>query len=166
MNIENLSNTYSIKRILDCHLESVYMLCKDNVTYYEHCPLMVTIDSIKEDMTTLPPGKLIEDKYSIGFWQGEVLIAVMDLVDGYPDRHTAYIGLFMMHKHYQAKGIGSNIIQEVQKSLKLSGAKNIELAYAKGNEQSKRFWERNGFIPRGDEVTLEKHIAIPMKIKL
>lgn len=166
MNIQNLSNTYSVRTILDCHLKSVYILCKENVIYYEYCPPMVTIDSLKEEMTALPPGKSIEDKYFIGFWQGDVLIAIMDLVDGYPDKHTAYIGLFMMHKHHQGKGLGSNIIQEVQKKLKLWGYKNIELAYALGNEQSKRFWEKNGFIPRGDEVSLEKHVAVPMKMKL
>ncbi len=35
-------------------------------------------------MTALPPGKAMEDKWFVGFYDGDCLIAVMDLILNYP----------------------------------------------------------------------------------
>lgn len=166
MNIKQLSETYDVRKIADSDIEAVYKLCRENTTYYSYCPPMITINGIQKDMAALPPGKAMEDKYYIGFWKGSGLAAVMDLIDGYPDEHTAYIGFFMMDKHLQSKGIGTGIFREVQKSLTLWGVKNIELAYVKGNRQSEAFWKKNYFIPKGKEVDQGKYIVIPVKKEL
>ena len=47
------------------------------------------------DMTITPPGFTQKDKYFFGFFENQTLIAVMDLVDGYPMPEIAFIGLFM-----------------------------------------------------------------------
>ena len=47
------------------------------------------------DMNALPPNKEMCDKYYLGFYDGEKLIAVMDFIMAYPDELTAFIGFFM-----------------------------------------------------------------------
>ena len=42
----------------------------------------------------------------------------------------------------------------------------IQLAYVKGNPQSKAFWEKNGFLPIGVEHTLPEYTKIVMQRKL
>ena len=46
------------------------------------------------DMSVLPPNKEMCDKYYLGFYDGEKLIAVMDFIMAYPDELTAFIGFF------------------------------------------------------------------------
>lgn len=98
MNISKFSEKYSVRRIQDEDIPKVYSLCKGNPVFYEYCPPEVTMEGIKEDMTVLPPGKSKEDKYYIGFWDGENLVAVMDLILKYPGEETVFIGFFMTEK--------------------------------------------------------------------
>ena len=100
---------------------------------------------MQSDLRLLPPGVARADKYYLGFYQGNTLIAVMDLVDGYPEKETAFIGFFMMKKALQGQGLGSAIIEETAAYLKSIGKAAIRLAIDKDNPQSNHFWNKNGF---------------------
>ena len=94
-------------------IQDIYSLCSKNVLYYKYCPPFVTEQSIICDMIALPPGKEANDKYYVGYYDADKLIAVMDLIMAYPDEHTAFIGFFMMNASYQGKGEGSDIVNRV-----------------------------------------------------
>ena len=72
----------------------------------------MTKESILNDMAALPPRTPRDRKYYLGYFQGEKLIAVLDLILGYPNAATAFIGLFMMAKSEQGQGAGSRIITD------------------------------------------------------
>ncbi len=163
MIIENLSEKYQVKRIEEVDIPEVYALCKSNPLYYQHCPPNVTISSLKEDLTILPKGKKIEDKYYLGFYDSELLVAVIDLISGYPDEETAFIGFFMVDQNIQMKGIGTSIISEVCQYLKKIGFIYVRLGYIKGNPQSETFWIKNHFIKTGDEVQKDDYIIAVMQ---
>lgn len=74
-----------------------------------------------------------------------MLVAIMDLIDGYPDEDCTYIGFFMMNKEIQGKGLGSSIISEALDYLKSIGFTSCRLAIDKDNPQSNHFWKKNGF---------------------
>ena len=100
-------------------------------------------------MHATPPGIGLPDKYFIGFCQEETLIAVMDLIEGYPKPDTAFIGFFMMNKSFQGKGIGTAIIQDTAAYLKTAGKRAIRLAIYQQNPQATHFWKKNGFLVIG-----------------
>lgn len=110
------------------------------------------------DTTALPPGKHSSDKYYVGFFEKEALIAVMDLISDYPETDCGFIGLFMMDDKFQNKGIGSDIIHDVLKYLKLSKFKKVRLSVDKGKTQSYSFWRKNGFyvISENEYIVMEK----------
>ena len=87
----------------------------------------------------MKPGMDLSSKYYIGFFHDEELVAVMDLVDGYPEPVIAYIGLFMVDIRRQGQNIGSAIIRDVESYLKKVGIKKVRLAINKGNPQSTHF---------------------------
>ena len=87
----------------------------------------------------------MDDKYYFGFFDDRELIAIMDLIDGYPKAEIAYIGFFMMNPQYQGKQIGTAIIDEVIDYLLSTGKTSVRLAIDKGNPQSTHFWKKNGF---------------------
>ena len=162
MNIRALSKAYKVSIIKDSDIPAVYELCLGNPQYYEYCPPAVTMESIRADMQALPPGKTAKDKYYIGFWSGEKLIAVMDLVLEYPDKKTAFIGFFMMDASMQGKGIGSGIIKDVCRYLAKSFS-YVRLGYVKGNMQSEHFWTKNKFSPTGTVTQTKDYEIVVMQ---
>ena len=111
-------------------------------------------------MKALPPGKSYDDKYYIGFFENDSLVAIMDLILYYPTKGIAFIGLFMTNIQYQHKGIGSNIISEITMSLKSLGYRKIRLGVDKGNPQSYSFWSKNNF----NVVSEDKYILMELDI--
>lgn len=145
MNINLLSNRYKVKRLTENDIEEIYALCIKNTMYYRHSPPLVSKESVSDDMKALPPGKLMDDKFYLGYFDGDRLIAVLDLIMHFPDEHTAFIGFFMTDVGVQKTGTGSEIISELCGGLSALGISHLRLAWIKGNSQAEHFWHKNGF---------------------
>ena len=97
----------------------------------------------------------IKDKYYVGYFKNEKLIAVLDLIDGYPKKDIVFIGFFMMDINIQKNGIGSAIVNELIKYLTTLEYKEVRLGWINGNLQAEHFWIKNGFCPiKEDRVVL------------
>ena len=166
MDISLLSSRYCVKRLTREDVPRIYALSCGNTLFYKHHPPFVTEDSIRADMVALPPRKTMEDKYYLGFYEGDGLIAVMDLILGFPKEETAFIGFFMMDKEYQGKGIGTALMQEVYAYLKQCGIRFVRLGFAKGNPQSENFWLKNGFERTGVEAQNEGYVVVVLEKEL
>ena len=160
MKIEEFSKKYLVRILNEKDIPIIYNLCCGNPIYYEFCPPFVTQTSILEDMVVLPPGKDKKDKYYVGFFDSDKLIAVMDFIDGYPEKNIAFIGFFMTDTSIQGKGISTEIISELCKYLRQLHYESVRLAYVKGNEQSKGFWHKNNFVENGIETKNENYTAV------
>ncbi len=165
LEIEKLSKTYTVRRLVEEDIEDIYNLCLSNPLYFKHCPPMVTKESIVDDMNALPKSVSIDDKYYIGFYDGCSLIAICDLIMNYPEKDVAFIGLFMVDAKVSGKGIGTKIIVEMIDHFKKIGYKKIRLAWVKSNEQSEHFWLKNGFIviKESDSVALGQRLVVAEK---
>ncbi|NLL77371.1 MAG: GNAT family N-acetyltransferase [Clostridiales bacterium] len=163
MNIELLSTRYRVRPIKTADIPEVLELCKGNPLYYKYCPPAVSIESIQKDLEVLPPGKTPVDKYYLGFYNNESLVAVMDIVFGYPNTETVCIGFFMMERLMQGKGVGTSIITEACQYFKMMGYSFARLGYIKNNSQSKAFWIKNYFEKTGIEVQTEDRVIVTMQ---
>ena len=145
LNATKFSSKYLVRKLTEEDIPLIYSMCLGNQQYYQYCSKQPTIDLIKSDLKITPPGIDISKKYYVGFFEKETLVAVMDLIDGYPDDKIAFIGFFMMNMDFQGNGLGSSIINEVLKYLKNNGFISIRLGIDKNNPQSTHFWKKNGF---------------------
>ena len=68
------------------------------------------------------------------------MVAVMDLIEHYPNQETALLGFFAMNSDLQGQGIGTQIISDSVAYLAQVGFKKVRLGIDKGNPQSKAFW--------------------------
>ena len=164
--VELLSEQYNVRMLTGTDVAAIYALCKENPLYYQYCPPFVTEESIRADMKALPPRKTMEDKYFLGFYEGETLVAVMDLILGFPNDETAFVGFFMVNKQFQGKGIGTALVKEVFEYLKASGFKFVRLCFAKGNPQSEHFWVKNGFERTGVEAQNDGYVVVVLEKEL
>ena len=162
MKIRELSDIYEVRAAGEEDIPDILRLCRGNPMYYRYCPPEVCEENIREDMVKLPPNKGKEDKFYLCFWDKGRITAVVDLILKYPDGETAFIGFFMVNRDCQGKGVGSRIISELLQRLEKEFSK-VRLGYVKGNEQSRRFWEKNGFVPTGKIVKHELYEIVMME---
>lgn len=164
--ISKISSRYKIKRFSEDDIPDILSLCQRNPTYYRHMKMEPTPENLMETLTVLPPGKTMEDKHFVGFYQKETLIALLDLITGYPNIDTAFIGWFMVNKAFQGTGLGTAIITELFSFLKEEGFRFIRLGYVKGNPESKGFWTKNQFLPTGVEYDTAGYTVVVMQREL
>ncbi len=145
LDISKLSSHYQVHRMRDADADDILALCLQNTQYYQYCGKQPSRELILNDLHITPPGIEPPSKYYVGFYDDAALVAVMDLIEGYPDGDACFIGFFMMNKRLQGRQIGSTIIQGVCKDLKEAGFAAVFLGIDKGNPQSTHFWNKNGF---------------------
>ena len=166
MKIESLSRSYHVVRFSEADAEKVFSLYQTNPQYFEAMGDIATLDGAKADLIALPPKKTSDDKYFCGYYDGDELVALMDLILGFPNEQTAFIGLFMVHAAQQGRGVGSNIIADALAYLRFLGFTACRLGYVKTNAQSKAFWLKNGFLPTGVECVQEKYTIVMMEKRI
>ena len=113
MKISHFSKHYQVRKLTEADLEQVLAFYQTNPLYFEHFPPLPSLESLANDLVECPPGKGLSDKYFLGFWDKERLVAILDLIDGYPTAEIAYIGLFMVDSRLAGQGLGSKIIAEL-----------------------------------------------------
>ena len=163
MELSSLSSRYTVRPLLEDDVPQILRLFKGNPLYFEHCPPPPSEDGIRAEMAALPPGKTARDKHYLGFFDGGSLAAVLDLIDGWPDGKTAYIGFFMLDAARQGRGEGSRLVSSCCGALKAAGVCRVRLGFAKGNPQSEAFWRRNGFAQAGAERPADGYVVVPME---
>lgn len=145
IDIAKLSSQYEVRVLGEADAEEILRLCAANTLYYDYCEAQPTREQVLTDLRVTPPGKDRSDKYYLGFYRGGTLMAVLDLIDGYPEPDIAFLGFFMMNAAFQGRGLGSAIITELAAALKGMGKAAVRLGIDKGNPQSTHFWKKNGF---------------------
>lgn len=145
IDMKALSKTCSVRKLGLQDAQRVYELCMTNPQYYEYCGKKPSVGLVERDMTITPPGIPMAQKYYFGFFIRDELIAVMDLIAGYPNSQCAFIGFFMMHGRHQGQGLGTRLVAEVLAYLKELGFTQCRLGIDRENPQSNHFWRKNGF---------------------
>ena len=100
----DFSQKYVVRPLTAGDVDKILALCAENEQFYRYHPPLATRESVLEDLSALPPGKNAADKHYLGFFDGETLVAVLDLIERYPKNDTAYIGFFMTKKERQGYG--------------------------------------------------------------
>ena len=104
MNYTKFSRQYQVRLLCQKDVPDIFLLCAKNKQFYQFCPPFVTEKSIRQDLKALPPRKTAIDKYYLGYFNAKQdLVAVLDLIDHYPDEKTCFIGFFMMEREFQKK---------------------------------------------------------------
>ena len=143
--LSKLSTRYHVRPMHDADADAILAFCLQNDQYYRYCGKQPSRELILHDLRITPPNTSADAKYYVGLYDGEILVAILDLIDGYPDSDTAFIGFFMMNRQLQGRQIGTSVIQELCLYLKETGLKRVLLGIDKDNPQSNAFWAKNGF---------------------
>jgi uncharacterized protein len=98
-------------------------------------------------LTGRPPELPSERKCVLGAFQGETLIAVVDLLRGWPEPSTAHIGLFQVHVAHHGTGLGRRVHTQLLRWLRQwTETTSVRAAVVATNaEQAEPFWAAMGY---------------------
>ena len=101
-----------------------------------------------------PEGLTEDEKIVLGAFVTNRLVAVADLLRGYPNGHTAFIGLLQVHWNHQGLGYGRAAYEQLQRYVETSWPeiRTLRLAIVDTNARiATGFWLRQGFTATGEE---------------
>lgn len=157
--LSEISKEFTVRKIEEKDIEEALKLYQGNPMYFEYCPPEPSYETVYGDMIALPPRTNPKAKFFCGYYKNDELIAILDLIEKYPDKERCFIGFFMVKKELQGEGLGTKIVTELFEYLKSLGYKYVRLGHAYGNPQADHFWKKNGFVDTG-------HIADALQYKI
>jgi RimJ/RimL family protein N-acetyltransferase len=100
--------------------------------------------------SALPQGKTPKDDYFFGIYLGAQMVGCADLLRGYPDEKTAFLGLLLISEPHQNKGLGVRACMELEKmALTWQEVSVIRGSVVESNAIVVSFWKRMGGVDTG-----------------
>ena len=100
-------------------------------------------------LTELPRGREIRSKHAFAVMKDGEAVGLADLVEGYPDEGTVFIGLLAIVESRHRQGIGTAAGHLVEDLARRLGAAKLRLAVVEGNTAGQAFWRKSGFHETG-----------------
>ncbi len=164
--IAELVREYAVRELTAEDIPEMLRLAKSNPLFYQYMRPDPTAESLLADLSALPPRRTLADKHFFGWFDGEKLVAMMDLIWRHPKPDMAFIGWFILDAAVQGKGMGRRLVGDVLAMLKRQGVNEVRLGRIEGNPQSERFWHVCGFEENGLGYDTEDYHVIVMAKKL
>ena len=163
LDIQSLGTGYDVRRLSEGDISDVFALMRGNRRYWRALGVHPKRSRLTEVISQAPEGVGDEGQYLLGFYgdDGE-LVAVLDLITGYPASNGAFIGWFMVEADLQGRGIGSDIFADVRASMKAQGYDHMEVRCPKASEPGVEFWESQGFAVTA-EIEGERYPVLRME---
>lgn len=140
-----------VRELTEEDIPSVLELYHTNMEYFALTGESPDKDTVKSDMSELPEGKSKKDKRFLGFFRVGRLEGVLDILEGYPDADTVYIGLLMTDGRKHRQGTGTAIMRYADAYFFQNKYKKVRLAVIKENRIAFDFWKSLGFDFTGEE---------------
>jgi len=155
LDIQSLGTSYDVRNITAADIADVVSLARSNRRYYRALgirPSRSRLTEIVSNVSAEANSHEGAEAHFVGFYDEEDdLVAVLDLICGYPEADDAYIGWFMVDADLQGQGVGSSIFADVRASMKAQGYDRLELKCPKVSDSAREFWESQGFSLTGSE---------------
>ena len=147
--IDKLSGRSSVRELTRADVPEMLRLAQSNPLFYQYMRPDPTQENLAADLTALPPRRTLADKHFFGWFEGNQMVAMMDLIWHHPKPDMAFIGWFILDGALQGQGLGRRLVSEVLAMLKMQGVTEVRLGRIEGNPQSERFWHACGFAENG-----------------
>ena len=163
LDIQSLGTSYDVRRLDETDISDVVLLARTNRRFYRTLGIKPPRARLTEVVSNVPEGSPDAETYFVGFFDDDnYLVAVLDLICGYPEQDDAFIGWFMVDANLQGQGVGSGIFADVRASMKAQGYDHLELKCPKASESARSFWESQGFEEHGAEEFNGTYAVISM----
>ncbi|WP_338208054.1 GNAT family N-acetyltransferase [Lactiplantibacillus paraxiangfangensis] len=134
--------------------EELLALERSNPEYHRYfSPEPLTTEEVQHDLTATPHTVAPEQKQVFGFYLANRLVAVLDVLNQYPQEQFLFIGLLMVNQAYQRKTVGKVIMTGLMQAAMKSGVVCLQLTRVTTDTGVETFWKKLGF-ENGDQLFL------------
>ena len=112
-------------------------------------------DEVRHLLESHPAGLDLARKYVVGFERKGALIAIVDLLENYPEPTDWYVGLLVLSPDERNQGMGAAVWTAVEAWIRAEGGRHARLIVQEQNPHAARFWRARGFTADG---TIEQHL--------
>lgn len=133
---------HTVHRVTAADIERVQALFALDPHYWLHvegAPLRPNEAAVALD--DRPPSVPLERKHA--FLVDDV--ALLDMLEGYPDEHTWFLGLIFLAPAVRGRGLGTRLLHAVRDHARDHGARALRLAVATQHPDARRLYERLGY---------------------
>jgi GNAT superfamily N-acetyltransferase len=133
---------HSVRRVTAADAPAMQSLFATDLDYWSHAegaPLRP--DEALLSFDDRPPSVPLERKHV--FVVDDV--ALLDMLEGYPDERTWFLGLIFIVPHARNRGLGTRLVEAVCDHARGHGASALRLAVAQNHPDARRLYERLGF---------------------
>ncbi|MGL5756121.1 MAG: GNAT family N-acetyltransferase, partial [Paraclostridium sp.] len=123
-------------------IEKLYKLCDD---YHIMCGGRKANKKDIEDIFTYTEKKTIEDSLTLGIFEKNVLIGLVDIFKNYPEDKIWMIGLLLLAPNKRNLGLGKLIHTEIKNYALSIGANSFQIGVLDENTKALKFWESIGY---------------------
>ena len=164
LDIKQLAGVYAVRELTRDDVPEMLRVAQSNPLFYQYMRPDPTEENLAADLTALPPRRTLADKHFFGWFEGERLVAMMDLIWRHPKPDMAFIGWFILDGTVQGRGLGRRLVGDVLGLLKSQGVNEVRLGRIEGNPQSEHFWHVCGFAENGlGYDTDDYHVVVMAK---
>lgn len=143
-----LTSELTVRKLTTTDLPALKQLCLGHLVYFTQLGQELNDTYLHHQLTAQPTTDT--EKYLLGVFDNAGLVAVCDLLVGYPDEQTAVIGWLMVDITKANQGVGSLVVKWLKLTLVTHGIKEILLSYANTNQAGSRFWHQQVFLETGE----------------
>lgn len=160
--VSELSGRYAVRGLTKADVPEMLRVAQSNPLFYQYMRPDPTEENLAADLLALPPRRTLADKHFFGWFSGERLVAMMDLISHHPKPDMAFIGWFILDSARQGSGLGRRLVSDVLAMLKGEGVTEVRLGRIEGNLQSEHFWHVCGFEENGLGYDTEDYHVVVM----
>ncbi len=157
-----LNGAYAVRELSVSDVPEMLRVAVSNPFFYQYMRPDPNPESLVADLKALPPRRTMADKHFFGWFEGERLVAMMDLIWRHPKDDMAFIGWFILDGALQGKHLGRRLVAQVLDMLKAQGIAEVRLGRIKGNPQSEHFWQVCGFRENGLSYDTDDYTVLVM----
>lgn len=126
-------------------LQNLHERCSDYYELIEGGPTRPT--SAQEDLTELPPGKELADKFYFGIFDtDQKLVGALEMARDLPCLGEWWLALLLLDPQVRSRGLGAQLLGAAKQWVRRQGGSAISLAVLEQNTRAERFWRKRGFI--------------------
>ena len=97
-----------------------------------------------------PPSVDLARKHVIGFERSGEIVAVVDLLEGFPGDAEWYVGLLLLAPGERARGFGTAVWNTTEAWIRAAGGRQLRLIVQEQNPAAAHFWRSVGFTANGE----------------
>ncbi len=100
---------------------------------------------VAEIVTALPPGSARDDKFVFVMTRDGRIDGMIDVIRGYPEPSTWFLGFLFVAKHARGKGLGRHALHGLYRWVADQGGRVLRLGVVEGNEVARALYDSEGF---------------------